>query len=74
MSGQVFLGRASTKQGKKYLAQGHNTVTPPVASLELTSRGSLPTEPLCSAKNSIMPKIKFDDIIPGSREIIQHWR
>ena len=50
MSGQIFLGRASAKQGKKCLDQGHNTVTPPAASLELTTRGSLPTEPPCSAK------------------------
>ena len=28
MSGQVFLGRISTKQGLMCLAQGHNTVMP----------------------------------------------
>ena len=28
ISGRVFLGSASTKQGLMCLAQGHNTVTP----------------------------------------------
>ena len=39
MSGQVpvFLGRTSPKQQMKFLAQGHNTVIRPTASLELAT-------------------------------------
>ena len=33
----VFQGWTSTKQQIKYLAQGHNTVTPPKVSLKLAT-------------------------------------
>ena len=37
MSGRVFLGRTSTKQLIKCLAQRHNTVIPPAVRLELAT-------------------------------------
>ena len=37
MSGQAFLGRTSTMQRIKYLAQGHNTVTPSAVRLKLAT-------------------------------------
>ena len=51
MSGQVFLGGTSTNHQIKCLAQGHNTVTPPVVRLEIfdPQSNALPTEPLRSA-------------------------
>ena len=63
MSGQVFLGRISTKQGLMCLAPGHNTVMP--VRLELATPWSpvkqSTTEPLRSlelpGKNSVSSQI-----------------
>ena len=68
MPRRVFLGRTSTKQRVKCLAQGYSIMTPPVVSLT-NKLNSLPTEP-CTPQGSYRQVcVKFKDFSRTSKRL-----